>query len=502
MTRASLPLCVFALSSLAACMSDSGTLGSITTEGAADEVGESEDGESEGEAGSESGTEDTGESSGPETETETETSEGELPASCGNGEVEGTEECDDGNDVALDGCESDCTVTPVVEILAGGGISCVRLEGGGVKCWGSGLHGAMGYGNSKSIGDNEHIAGQGLAPLGDGVVELALGSSFTCGRYDDGGVKCWGRNIEGQLGYGHEDDLGNDETPESYGPIELGGPAVRIATGNAGACAILEGGAVRCWGVNDYGRLGLGHTEDIGDDEVPTAVPTVDLGGFVAAEITMGSRHVCVLNTEGELMCWGQNLFGQLGYGIEDDIGDDEHPAAVGLVPVGGPVEQVVAGSSHTCAKLVSGDVRCWGHHGLSALGTANDYMGDDEPASAVPFVQFSAPVAELAGAGGNYACARLETGTVECWGDNREGQLGLGHEVEVAVPAGTPGVGLGGATVVDVSSGWNHSCALLEGNQVICWGNGSRGKLGTGLSEANIGDNELPIDWGTIDLF
>ena len=94
-----------------------------------------------------------------------------------------------------------------------------------------------------------------------------------------------------------------------------------------------------------------------------------------------------------------------------------------------------------------------------------------------------------------------LESGKVECWGDNRTGQLGLGHMASVAIPAGTPGAGIGGKAV-DVSSGNSHSCALLEDNQVICWGGGSGGRLGQGFSEANIGDNELPSDWGPIDLW
>ena len=86
----------------------------------------------------------------------------------------------------------------------------------------------------------------------------------------------------------------------------------------------------------------------------------MDVGGAVQA-LSLGGRHTCALLSNGDVRCWGQNSYGQLGYGNKLPIGDDETPASVSAVNVGGDVVQVSAGESHTCALLATGEVRCWG---------------------------------------------------------------------------------------------------------------------------------------------
>jgi hypothetical protein len=155
-----------------------------------------------------------------------------------------------------------------VEIGAGPGHTCVRLDTGAVRCWGDGSDGALGYGSAGFIFDASAV---GDVPLGGKAVQLAVGGHHTCARLETGAVRCWGLNGAGQLGYGNLDSVGDDETPESVGDVPLGGTAVELAAGENHTCARLDTGAIRCWGNGLDGRLGHGNTESIGDDEPVSA---------------------------------------------------------------------------------------------------------------------------------------------------------------------------------------------------------------------------------------
>jgi alpha-tubulin suppressor-like RCC1 family protein len=103
-------------------------------------------------------------------------------------------------------------------------------------------------------------------------------------------------------------------------------------TSGGHACAILANGAVRCWGFGADGRLGYGNPSNIGDDETPASVGDVPVGG--ATIQLSGFSHTCALLDTGKIRCWGFNDFGQLGYGNTEELGDDETAASAGDVPV------------------------------------------------------------------------------------------------------------------------------------------------------------------------
>jgi alpha-tubulin suppressor-like RCC1 family protein len=150
----------------------------------------------------------------------------------------------------------------------------------------------------------------------------------------DGTVRCWGKNVGGQCGYGAEGfDIGDGETPASMGNVDVGsGVIVDIAAGGDSTCVLLQGGAVRCWGLGAGGKLGYGNVEDIGDNEIPATAGDVAVGGSVQ-RFSVGVGHVCVVLTTGALKCWGNGPFGRLGYGNTNNIGDNESPSSVGPVP-------------------------------------------------------------------------------------------------------------------------------------------------------------------------
>lgn len=257
---------------------------------------------------------------------------------------------------------------------------------------------------------------------------ISAGFGHTCVLSSTGRVRCWGYNDRGQLGYGHTQSIGDDESPVGSGDVDVGGVVTQISAGDHHTCALLHTGTVRCWGEqNGDGRLGYGNSEDIGDDETPKSAGDVNVGGPVK-QIAAGGRHTCALLESGKVRCWGRGDLGALGYGNKETIGDDEPPESAGDVDVGGAVVELSTGWTHTCALLQSGSVRCWGNGTSGQLGKSDNlHIGDNESPGSVGVVQVGEDVMSVQ-CGAGYTCIQRTTGSARCFGDNREGQLGAGH--------------------------------------------------------------------------
>ena len=312
--------------------------------------------------------------------------------------------------------------------------SCALLDTGRVMCWGFGADGRLGYANTNNIGDDESPAAAGTVDLGVGrtAIQISVGGAHTCALLDDHKVMCWGYGAGGALGYGNLNSIGDNEAPAAAGTVDLGPgrTAVAVSAGSRHTCALLDDGTVRCWGNNSHGELGVNSTTTIGDNEPPTDVAPVPLGpGRTATAISAGGAHTCALLDNGAVRCWGYGGNGQLGYGSPNDIGDDEPVTAVGTVNlgVGHTAVAISAGGPHTCARLEDDNVRCWGYNGNGQLGYANtSNIGDDETPNTVGPVYLGAGRTDRAiSAGQSSTCARLDDGSVRCWGLGANGLLG-----------------------------------------------------------------------------
>ena len=288
-------------------------------------------------------------------------------------------------------------------VSAGDSHTCAILDDGTVRCWGYGAAGQLGYANGEfvgdvligqDVGDDETPGSVAPVDLGAGRTAKAIsaGESHTCAILDDDTVRCWGYGAFGQLGNLSAANIGDDETPASKPPVDLGvdRKAIAITAGNHHTCALLDNGRVRCWGFGANGQLGYGTTTNIGDNESPASVGPVDLGpGRTAKAIAGGRQHTCALLDDDSVRCWGAASFGQLGYGNQTIIGDDETPAAVGPVDLGPGAKAISVSASrfHTCAQLADLSVRCWGYGANGRLGLCSETsIGDDEtPASVGP---------------------------------------------------------------------------------------------------------------------
>lgn len=377
---------------------------------------------------------------------------------------------------------------------AGDEHTCAVLADRSLRCWGRGLAGRLGYGNEQNV-----LAAGAAGPvnLGPGrdARAVAAGDFHTCAILDDGGVRCWGFGANGRLGYG---STANVTSPAVAPPVDIG-PGRRATAITAGAshtCAILDDGTVRCWGNGVSGRLGYGSQASIGDDEVPAAAGPVDIGpGRRAVAISAGDFHTCVIRDDGALVCWGFGSGGQLGYGNSQDVGDDETPGARGPVDMNGHAVQAVSGGKgHTCVVRDDGTVRCWGFgaDGRLGYGSQSTILNAGQ-AGAVNLGPGRRAVAVSAGEA--HSCAILDTGAVRCWGFGGNGRLGYGATDSIGdaageTPASVAPVFMGaGRTARAISLGFSHTCALLDDATVSCWGYGGSGRLGYG-DETSVGDS------------
>ncbi|MDH3755403.1 MAG: hypothetical protein OEU32_16165, partial [Acidimicrobiia bacterium] len=161
---------------------------------------------------------------------------------------------------------------------------------------------------------------------------------------------------------GNTDRIGDTETPDTVGPVDLGPGRTAVAIAPVGfhTCAILDNGSLLCWGNGFDGQLGYGNTDDIGDNETPGGFGPVDLGtGRTATAVSGSEFHTCAALDDGAVRCWGGNSTGRLGYGDLVSIGDDETPGSVGPVMVGGAISnppRPPSGLSVQSAPAVAGD--------------------------------------------------------------------------------------------------------------------------------------------------
>jgi alpha-tubulin suppressor-like RCC1 family protein len=141
--------------------------------------------------------------------------------------------------------------------------------------------------------------GPSAAPRAGAVAEIAVGADWTCARYEDAKVACWGDDGDGQLG-----DGGHQGGPRPRFVVGID-DAVSIAVGLYASCAVMRGGTVACWGRGDNGELGDGRAS-------VSATPQLVVGVQDATSVFAGSNHACAVRRDGTVVCWGQDLSGQV----------------------------------------------------------------------------------------------------------------------------------------------------------------------------------------------
>jgi alpha-tubulin suppressor-like RCC1 family protein len=353
-------------------------------------------------------------------------------------------ECADGLMRCSTGC---CEATAVA---AGERFTCALASDGAVSCWGANEGGQLGDGTTSTRAAPARVALPGAAAA------IGAGVSHACAVTPGGAVRCWGSNVSGQVtgSPGAAPLLSPAATPVTAG-------ATAVVAGASHTCALLSTGAVRCWGLAEHAG---------------------NQAGVVAAGATAlaaGRDHTCAI-VGGAVQCWGANASGQLGNG-----GTVASATPVVALPSG--IQLLTAGASQTCAATAistGGDVdtvlRCWG----DTLG-ASFSLGEPQLVPAVPMKSATQSTVNnevgLLAVGRKHVCVRDRAEAIECFGANDRGQLGgtptgPGETVTVPLPAAPPA-----AIATSLSAGADHTCAVVNGGRLRCWGANESGQLGNG---------------------
>jgi hypothetical protein len=277
-------------------------------------------------------------------------------------------------------------------------------------------------------------------PMECGAIDVAAGGEHTCAVTGAGSVKCWGDNYFGQVGV--------SGALEYREPVRVAGlnDITDVAAGNNHTCALDLAGKVFCYGSNSWGQLGDGTTY-----ESATPVAVVDLP--VVTAVSCRGNLSCALEASGSVYCWGA------------DVSDfDDHTTRPEQVSGLTNAIQIDAGWDHVCALASDGTVWCWGQNDSGQLGDGSDAQKSAQPVRVVDLTNVVS-----VDAGDNHTCAIGGDGTVWCWGNNEDGQLGGGGATgQSNIPVAVSGA----SAVVAVAGGSFYSCAVRAGGDVFCWGN------------------------------
>ncbi|HEX5408711.1 MAG TPA: hypothetical protein VFW89_02970 [Gemmatimonadaceae bacterium] len=331
-----------------------------------------------------------------------------------------------------------------------------------------------------------------LADAASGAPAIDAGLDYSCALITRGRAYCWGVDDEGQLGASADSTCFGDTrsqldttgtTHVTNKPCALApqrfAPDLAFATVSAGdsaACGISDDGRAWCWGKNDFGQLGNGL---LGTGAPPKLVTSA----LTFTRITAGGAHACAIASDGSAWCWGSDVSGQLGDGrfVNSTTPIPVVPDQISGTPT--RFASLSAGFAHTCGITVSGTAWCWGSNEFAQLGAATT---EQCPSTGTPCGSAPLRVALPAGvtlvtisAGVDHSCALDTDGHAWCWGANGSGQLGNG--TSGASLTSTPVQVTGGHTFTRISAGSRFTCAIDAGGAAWCWGLNSDLQLGIG---------------------
>lgn len=303
------------------------------------------------------------------------------------------------------------------------------------------------------------------------VKRVAAGHAHACAIDGSDRLWCFGANGAGQLG------LGDTAAHQGPGLVSLEAGARSVAAGPSFSCVSLTNGKVWCFGEGNKGQLGAGASSAsatpvalIDGNQAPLdGVSAVTAGGVDST--TDASAHACAVLENGDLWCWGQNAQGQLGLGHTSAV---EPPTRVMTTLAGDAMSEVVAGGFHTCARQRIGRLWCWGQNHDWQLGFM-DQLDRSSPEEVTSQTGFSGVTAVAAGTW--HTCAIVSGGALFCWGEDAEWRLGVdspgGDDLMVPTPV------LQNQRFASLELGHRHSCAIDQQGSLWCFGTSSEGELG-----------------------
>jgi alpha-tubulin suppressor-like RCC1 family protein len=368
--------------------------------------------------------------------------------------------CDSGRryaELAGDGLAEQCVKQCVLGLSLGNEHSCALLHGGKVACWGNGRDGRLG-----------HTGADGAVPTPVQVDEslptvsaISAGGKHGCALSENGSAWCWGDNSSLQLG-----QPGGGPAPTRIEALDGAGvPVTQVAAGGAHSCVRTSVGT-GCAGNNTFGQLGQGNVSAAAGPDLVAFTP-----GF--QEVATGTTHTCGRTIAGTVHCWGDNATMQVGAALPEPYPQPE--------PVQTPMRaaSLALGMLHSCMINSNEEVACWGNNLLAGqLGRPQALQN-----SATPLVVNLPAAVTQVSAGATHSCALDVQGRAWCWGGNDFGQHGPGRPSTSPFEPNPVVVELPGG-IVEIAVGGLHTCARTERDEVYCWGANEFGQLGNGKTD------------------
>jgi len=345
-------------------------------------------------------------------------------------------------------------------------------------CWGDGSVGQLGNGGT---------GGSSIpVPVSGGVTFASLtkhnNSDHVCGVSTAGVGYCWGYNGAGQVG-------DSSRTNRSVPTLVRGNLRFsKISTGAAHSCGLTTAGLAYCWGLNVAGQLGDSSWGNF--SSVPRAVKMP--AGVTFTDLSAGGGVTCAVSSTGDAYCWGYGGDGAIGNGTTTTV-----TIPVKVLGVSG-VTSISVGTGHSCALTSAGAAWCWGQS--NAVGDGADLgTGGSVSRLSPTLVRGGNQFTEIS-AGDDKTCAAKADGSLWCWGNDNNGQLGDNVASGPTQTAPVPVMGTGSQII---SGGFlqprGHSCALATGGLgVLCWGQNGSGQLGDGTASTRTLPSSVVFAAGT----
>lgn len=373
-------------------------------------------------------------------------------------------------------CETSGDVGTVISIASGMAHTCALFSGGTIKCWGDNTYGQLGVGSGCLMNSAVPLTVSNIC----NAQAISAGDLHTCALIQDGTVACWGNgagNIADQTSP-MTIDAGSDqcETVASSGQPEKVGSKPGTVPCFGGAAHVASGNNLDC-AVKGDGTVACWGLNPLPPDEV---------AGLQNVRATaVEGTSACALRQDGTVACWGANESGELG---NPTLKFSSAPVDVQNLPraIAITAGSTVSGTSkcpacygYTCALISDGSVQCWGEDQNGELGNgATALVATPSPVTVVGLNN----AVSIVGGEGHVFAIRAD-GTVAAWGANRCGELGDGTMNDATKPVTVQGL----KQVTSVSSGACHACALSADGGVQCWGDGSDGELGNGDNASSL---------------
>ncbi len=288
----------------------------------------------------------------------------------------------------------------------------------------------------------------------------------------------WANNRLLMWGFGAGANWASSRVPM---PVEMSGvfagrQLVSSVTGGSHFITLCSDGTLVTWGNNSFGQLGNNSTTE---SSVPTVV---DQAGVLAdrkvVAVAAGSGHSLALCADGTLAAWGSNAYGQLG---NNSLVNSSVPVLVDRTGVlaGRTIIAIAAGENHSLALCTDGTLATWGYNNRGQLGD-NSTNNCNLPVAVIQSGALAGKTVTTISAGGNNCLVLCADGTLVAWGMNGTGQLGRGSGPNSSVPVAVTQTGvLAGKPVIAIAVGSLHSLALCSDGTVAAWGYNYYGALG-----------------------